>query len=179
MRHFDVAGAISVTSGLIVLVYAIVKSIDWGWGSRDARRSARRAALLAAFVAIERALARAAGPPRPLPDALPGDRQRRDADPGRSGMFAMFFFCTLYLQNVLGYSALETGVAFLPISAGIVIGSAPPSSSTRGWAKAGDSCTGLALAAAGLALLACHDAGRRHLRQPAGRASRRSRSGWG
>ena len=40
-----------------------------------------------------------------------------------SGMFAMFFFCTLYLQKVLGYSALETGVAFLPVSFGIVIGS--------------------------------------------------------
>ncbi len=123
VRHFDLAGAITVTSGLLVLVYAIVKSIDWGWGSTSTLGLIGvAAALLTAFVFIER---RSKSPLVRL-DLF---RLRSLATANGvmvlvfSGMFAMFFFCTLYLQKVLGYSALETGVAFLPVSFGIVIGS--------------------------------------------------------
>jgi EmrB/QacA subfamily drug resistance transporter len=122
-RHFDVAGATTVTAGLIVLVFAIVKSNDWGWGSASTLGLiGLAAALLVSFVLIER---RSHAPLVRL-DLF---RLRSLATANGvmllvfSGMFAMFYFCTLYLQKVLGYSALETGVAFLPVSFGIVIGS--------------------------------------------------------
>jgi EmrB/QacA subfamily drug resistance transporter len=154
VRHFDVAGAITVTSGLIVLVYAIVKSIDWGWGSASTLGLLGvSAALLTAFVAIER---RSHAPLVRL-DLF---RLRSLATANGvmllvvSGMFAMFFFCTLYLQNVLGYSALETGVAFLPISVGIVIGSVAAQQLISRLGTKTVLVTGLTLAASGLALLA-------------------------
>ena len=71
-----------------------------------------------------------------------------------SGMFAMFFFCTLYLQKVLGYSALETGVAFLPISFGIVIGSVLAQQLIGRLGTKMVLGIGTSLAAAGLAILA-------------------------
>ena len=71
-----------------------------------------------------------------------------------SGMFAMFFFCTLYLQKVLGYSALETGVAFLPVSAGIVIGSVLAQQLIRRVGVKPVLVTGTTLAAIGLSVLA-------------------------
>ena len=106
-----------------MLVFAIVKSTDWGWGSASTLGliGSRRCAA-GSFVAIER---RSHAPLVRL-DLF---RLRSLATANGvmllviSGMIAMFFFCTLYLQKVLGYSALETGVAFLPVSFGIVIGS--------------------------------------------------------
>ena len=71
-----------------------------------------------------------------------------------SGMFAMFFFCTLYLQKVLGYSALETGVAFLPVSVGIVIGSVLAQQLIGRLGTKRVLATGTTLAAVGLAMLA-------------------------
>ena len=154
VRHFDAAGAITVTAGLIVLVYAIVKSIDWGWGSASTLGLiAVAAALLAAFVAIER---RSHAPLVRL-DLF---RLRSLATANGvmllvfSGMFAMFFFCTLYLQKVLGYSALETGLAFLPVSVGIVIGSVLAQQLIGRLGTKRVLATGTTLAAAGLATLA-------------------------
>ena len=153
VRHFDVAGATTVTSGLIVLVYAIVKSTDWGWGSASTLGLiALGAALLGAFVAIER---RSHAPLVRLD--LFKLRSLATANGVMllviSGMISMFFFCTLYLQKVLGYSALETGVAFLPVSFGIVIGSVLAqqligrlgtkrcSRSARRWRRSGSRCS--------------------------------------
>jgi EmrB/QacA subfamily drug resistance transporter len=123
VRHFDIAGATTVTAGLITLVYAIVKTTEWGWGSTSTLGLLGVAALLlGAFVAIER---RSHAPLVRLD--LFKLRSLATANGVMllvmSGMFAMFFFSTLYLQQVLGYSALETGVAFLPVSVGIVVGS--------------------------------------------------------
>ena len=153
-RHFDVAGATTVTAGLLILVYAIVKSIDWGWGSASTLGLlGLSAALLAAFVWIER---RSHAPLVRL-DLF---RLRSLATANGvmllviSGMFAMFFFCTLYLQKVLGYSALETGVAFLPISFGIVIGSVLAQQLIGRLGTKMVLGIGTSLAAAGLAILA-------------------------
>ncbi len=154
VRHFDALGAITVTSGLLVMVYAIVKSIDWGWGSPSTLGLlAVAAALLATFVWIE---SRSHAPLVRL-DLF---RMRSLATANGvmllvvSGMFAMFFFCTLYLQNVLGYSALETGVAFLPISAGIVVGSVAAQQLIGRLGTKTVLVTGTTLAAVGLAILA-------------------------
>ncbi len=154
VRHFDAAGAITVTAGLMTLVYAIVKSIDWGWGSPSTLGLIGVAGLLlTAFVAIER---RSHAPLVRLD--LFKLRSLSTANGVMllvfSGMFAMFFFCTLYLQKVLGYSALETGVAFLPVSVGIVIGSVLAQQLIGRLGTKRVLAVGTSLAAAGLAILA-------------------------
>jgi EmrB/QacA subfamily drug resistance transporter len=121
-RHFDLVGAVSVTAGLLVLVYAIVKAQDWGWGSSSTLGlAALAAALLAAFIWIESR--------SPLPLVRLSLFRLRSLAVGNGvflivagGLFAMFFFASLYLQGILGYSALTTGLAFLPVTVGIAMG---------------------------------------------------------
>ena len=108
-KSFDVAGAVTVTSGLIVLVYTIVKAQEKGWGSAHTLGFGALAfALLAAFVVIER---RSTEPLVRL--NMFSVRTIRAANVVMflvaSGLFAMFFFNTLYLQRVLGYSPLRGG----------------------------------------------------------------------
>jgi EmrB/QacA subfamily drug resistance transporter len=153
-RHFDLAGAIAVTSGLVVLVYAIVRAQDWGWGSvKTLGLSVAALVLLAAFLAIERRS------PAPLV-RLQLFRMRSLATANGvfviviGGLFGMFFFATLYLQNILGYSPLQTGFAFLPVTAGIVIGATLAQQLIPRAGVRPVMLSGLALAAAGLALLA-------------------------
>ena len=121
-KSFDLPGAVTVTSGLIVLVYTIVKAEEKGWGSTHTLGFGTLAlALLLAFVVIERRS------PEPLVRlSIFRVRTVRAANVVMfvvaAGLFAMFFFNTLYVQRVLGYSALEAGLAFLPFTAGIIIG---------------------------------------------------------
>ena len=122
-KSFDVAGAVTVTAGLIARVYGIVRSAESGWGSGEVLGFLVLAAvLLGAFLAIER---RSAEPLVRL--SIFAVRTVRGANVARffaaAGLFAMFFFNTLYLQRVLGYSPLESGSAFLPFTAGVIIGS--------------------------------------------------------
>jgi EmrB/QacA subfamily drug resistance transporter len=120
---FDVAGAVTVTSGLIALVYGIVKAQEKGWGSLHTLAfGALAVALLVAFVLIERRS------PEPLVRlSIFSIRTIRAANVAMllvaAGLFSMFFFNTLYVQRVLGWSALEAGLAFLPFTAGIIVGS--------------------------------------------------------
>jgi EmrB/QacA subfamily drug resistance transporter len=121
-KSFDLAGAVTVTGGLIALVYGIVRSNQSGWGSAEVIFFLGLAAvLLVAFVVIE---SRSAEPLVRL--SIFSVRTVRGANAAMflvaCGLFAMFFFNTLFLQRVLGYSALEAGVAFLPFTAGIIIG---------------------------------------------------------
>jgi EmrB/QacA subfamily drug resistance transporter len=153
-RHFDVAGAVSVTGGLVVLVYAIVKAEDWGWGSIDTLAlGALALALLATFIWIERRS------PSPLV-RLSLFRMRSLATANGvflliiGGLFAMFFFASLYLQNILGYSALTTGLAFLPVTAGIMIGAVAAQQLVRRVGVLAVMRTGMVVAAAGLGVLA-------------------------
>jgi EmrB/QacA subfamily drug resistance transporter len=121
-KAFDLAGAVTVTAGLLILVYAIVKAQEKGWGSLHTLGVGGIAlALLAAFVLIER---RSVEPLVRL--SIFRVRTVRAANVAMffvaAGLFAMFFFNTLYLQRVLGYSPLQAGLAFLPFTAGIIIG---------------------------------------------------------
>jgi EmrB/QacA subfamily drug resistance transporter len=121
-KAFDLAGAVTVTAGLLILVYAIVKAQEKGWGSLHTLGvGGISLALLAAFVAIER---RSIEPLVRL--SIFRVRTVRAANVAMffvaAGLFAMFFFNTLYLQRVLGYSPLEAGLAFLPFTAGIIVG---------------------------------------------------------
>jgi len=121
-KSFDLAGAVTVTAGLIILVYAIVEAQESGWISAQTLIVGGIAlALLAAFVLIER---RSVEPLVRLSIfRVPTVRAANVAMFFvAAGLFAMFFFNTLYLQRVLGYSALEAGLAFLPFTAGIIIG---------------------------------------------------------
>jgi EmrB/QacA subfamily drug resistance transporter len=119
---FDLAGAVSVTSGLIVLVYAIVKADAFGWGSaRTLGLAAVAFALLAAFVVIERR--------SPAPLVRLGIFRIRSLTVANlvlfavaGGLFANFFFASLYVQQVLGYGPLKAGFAFLPVTVGIGFG---------------------------------------------------------
>jgi EmrB/QacA subfamily drug resistance transporter len=120
-RAFDVAGAVSVTGGLMSLVYAIVKAETAGWGSAiTIGFFALAAILLASFVVIE---LRSKAPLVRL--SIFRVRSLLTANVVMllvaSGMFAMFFFNTLYIQRVLGYGPLKAGLAFLPFTAGVMI----------------------------------------------------------
>jgi EmrB/QacA subfamily drug resistance transporter len=118
----DIAGALSVTSGLVVLVYAIVKAQQWGFGSaRTLGLAAVAAALFTAFVVIER---RSKAPLVRL-----GIFRKRTLTGANTvmtlvaaGMFSMFFFVTLYLQDILGYSPLKAGLSVVPVTVGIMVG---------------------------------------------------------
>jgi EmrB/QacA subfamily drug resistance transporter len=124
-RHpgsFDISGALTSTFGMVALVYGFIRASEKGW--RDGLTLGSFAAavvLLLAFAAVER---RAKDPITPL---------RMFADRNRSGtyvimlslaaaMFGMFFFIVLFVQNVLGYSPIKAGLAFLPVTAAIAVG---------------------------------------------------------
>ena len=121
-RTFDLPGAVSVTAGLVVLVFAIVKSNSYGWGSpRTIGLLAAGVLLLAGFLALER---RSSAPLMRLsifrlPSLAAADITLLLT---AAAVFATFFFVSLYLQQVLGYRPLSAGAAFLPFSAGIASG---------------------------------------------------------
>lgn len=120
--RFDISGALTSTAGMASLVYGFIRASEEGW--RDALTLGSFGAavvLLAAFTVIE---SRAKEPITPL---------KMFADRNRSGtyiimlslaaaMFGMFFFIVLFVQNVLDYSPIESGLAFLPVTVAIAVG---------------------------------------------------------
>jgi EmrB/QacA subfamily drug resistance transporter len=149
----DLPGAVSVTAGLMVLVFAIVKAEDYGWGSgRTLALGAVAIALLVAFVVIE---ARAKAPLIRL--SIFRSRNISGANAimvlVMGGMFAFFFLASLYVQQVLGYSPLEAGLAFLPFSLGIIVGAGGSQALARRMPVHVVALVGLALSAGGLLLL--------------------------
>src|SRR3954466_12451211 len=120
-RHLDIGGAVTVTGGLMVLVYAIVKAETDGWTApATIGFFVLAAVLLASFIVIE---LRSKAPLVRL--SIFRIRSLSTANIVMflvaSGMFAMFFFNTLYIQRVLGYGPLKAGLAFLPFTAGIMV----------------------------------------------------------
>jgi EmrB/QacA subfamily drug resistance transporter len=120
-RTFDAAGALSVTAGLSLLVYALVDATRVGWGStQTVGLLAVSALLLAAFVGIER---KSSAPL--VPFSIFRSRTITGANAvglliGAS-LFSMFFFISLYMQQVLGYSAIHAGLSYLPLALTIVV----------------------------------------------------------
>jgi len=152
-RSYDLAGAVTVTGGLMALVYAIVDAQSAGWGSgKTLGFFGLAAVLLAAFVAIE---LRAKAPLVRL--SIFRIRSLLTANLAMflamSGMFAMFFFNTLYIQRVLGYGPLKAGVAFLPFTAGIMISAGIASQFAPRLGVRPVAAVGFLLSAAGLVLL--------------------------
>jgi EmrB/QacA subfamily drug resistance transporter len=112
---FDFPGAILVTGGMLLLVFALVKAPDQGWGSgRTIGELAGAAVLLAIFVINE---VRSRHPLLPLSIFQVRGLAAADATQliAFAGFVSMFFFITLYMQNVLGYSPIKTGLAYLPL----------------------------------------------------------------
>ena len=112
----DVLGSVLITAGLMALVYAVVKSTDYGWGSaRTLGVAAASVVLIAAFFLLESRLKKPIMPLRIL-----RVRGLLSTSLVRGflfvGMWSTFFIGTLYVEHVLGYSALHTGVAFLPMT---------------------------------------------------------------
>ncbi|WP_081690409.1 MFS transporter [Conexibacter woesei] len=120
---FDLVGATLVTSGLVVLTYAIVKAQDFGWGSaKTLGLGAVAIGLLGAFTWTQRIFK------HPL-IKLSIFRKRTLTTANfvtlflLSGMQAFFFFGSLYFQQIKGFNALESGLAFVPMTLGIIAGS--------------------------------------------------------
>jgi EmrB/QacA subfamily drug resistance transporter len=120
-RTFDLPGAATVTAGLALLVYAVVDAVNSGWGSATTLlRLAGAAILLIAFLTIE---LRSRNPLMPF--SIFRLRTLRGANIvglliGMS-LFSMFFFISLYLQDVLHDSPIEAGVSYLPLAVGIIL----------------------------------------------------------
>ena len=120
-RTFDIPGAVAVTAGLALLVYAVVDAVTAGWGSSTTiLRLAGAVVLIVVFIGIE---LRTRDPLMPF--SIFRLRTLRGANIvglliGMS-LFAMFFFISLYLQDVLHYSPIKTGLSYLPLSVGIIL----------------------------------------------------------
>jgi EmrB/QacA subfamily drug resistance transporter len=123
-RHFDTAGAASITSGVMLLVYAMTRATQHGWGTASTiALLSVSVALILAFVAIE---SRSRAPLLPLRMfrlrtlAVSNVTQLLVA----ASLFSQFFLLTLYMQQVLHYSALKTGVAYIALTLAIITVSA-------------------------------------------------------
>jgi EmrB/QacA subfamily drug resistance transporter len=159
-RHFDFAGAISVTAGLSLLVYTLVDANSAGWGSAQTIGLGLLSfALIAAFYAIER---RSKAPLMPFPGIF---RIRTITGINVSAvliaaaLFSMFFFISLYMQQVLGFSALEAGLAYLPLAVGIIIAAGGSAGLVTRFGFKPVLVTGLIITAAGLMWFTQVDAG--------------------
>ena len=120
-RHFDLPGAASITGGLMLLVYAMTRAAQDGWGSAETVvLLAASGGLIVAFVGIE---LRSKAPLLPMRLF----RLRTLSGSNLAGLllggalFAQFFLLTLYMQQVLHYSALQTGVAYITLTLAIIV----------------------------------------------------------
>ncbi len=120
-RHFDAAGAVTITAGLSVLAYALLDASSAGWGStKIVSLLALSVGLIAAFILIE---SRSKAPLVPL------QIFRRRTLTGANivglllgaSLFAMFFFISLYMQQVLHYSPIHAGLSYLPLALTIIV----------------------------------------------------------
>jgi EmrB/QacA subfamily drug resistance transporter len=150
-RHFDVAGAVSVTAGLSLLVYSLVNANKAGWGSGETiGLIALAVVLIAGFVAIER---RTRAPLVPIPGIF-RLRSIRGINVTAlliaMSLFSMFFFISLYMQQVLGYSPLKAGVSYLPLAGGIIVSAGIASGLVTRYGVKPVLVSGLVLVAGGL-----------------------------
>jgi EmrB/QacA subfamily drug resistance transporter len=120
-RNFDAAGAVTITAGLSVLAYALLDASSAGWGStKIVGLLVLAAVLIGAFVAIER---------RSQAPLVPFRIFRLRTLTGANvvglllgaSLFSMFFFISLYMQQVLGYSPIHAGLSYLPLALTIIV----------------------------------------------------------
>jgi EmrB/QacA subfamily drug resistance transporter len=152
-RGYDAGGALAITLGMISLVFTLIKAESWGWGSgKTIAGFAIAAVLIASFVVIEQRH------PDPLvPLRIFSNRSLAASDVTMllvaAALFGMFFFCTLYLQQVLGFSALKTGISYLPFSLTLIAASAGASRVVDRFGPKPVLVTGLLITTAGFLVL--------------------------
>jgi EmrB/QacA subfamily drug resistance transporter len=149
-RNFDALGALTITAGLSLVVYALVDANDAGWTSTQTLGLGGIAiALIAAFVFIE---TRSAAPL--VPFAIFSNRTLTGANLTgiltAASLFSMFFFVSLYMQQVLGYDAMKAGLSYLPLSVGIILSAGLASQLTTRIGFKPVFVAGMVLVAAGL-----------------------------
>ena len=152
-QHYDIPGALTVTVGVVSLVYAFTRVGTDGWGSATTVAFlAASVILLAAFAVIE---LRTAYPLLPLHVVLDRNRGGSYLTSLLIGMtlVAMFLFLTYYFQGTLHYSALKSGFAFLPFSLGVIVGAAVAARLLPRFGPRVLMVIGMIMAAVGLALL--------------------------
>jgi EmrB/QacA subfamily drug resistance transporter len=162
-RHFDIAGAVSVTAGLSLFVYTLVDANNAGWLSgQTLGLGAVAVALIAAFAAIEL---------RSKAPLVPFSIFRRRTIVGVNvvgllvamSLFSMFFFISLYMQQVLGYSAIKTGLSYLPLAGGIIVSAGVASALVTRFGFKPILVSGLVLTAIGLVWFSQVDVGGSYL----------------
>jgi len=150
IRHFDVAGAVTITAGLSALVFALVDANQVGWGSTQTILTlVGSALLLGAFVVIER---------RSRAPLVPFSIFRIRTITGANvvgilvgaSLFSMFFFISLYMQQVLGYSPIRAGLSYLPLAVSIILSAGIASALVTKVGFKPILAAGMALIAAGL-----------------------------
>jgi EmrB/QacA subfamily drug resistance transporter len=152
-RRFDTGGAVVLTGGLLLLIYTLDEAISTGWGqARIVGGLLGAGVLLLGFVLIE---ARAEAPLVPFGVfKLPALRTANIATVFLLGcVTTLFFFASLFLQQVLGYSALRTGMAYVPLAVIVAVGAGLASGLVTRVAAKPVLGVGLVLAAGGLFLL--------------------------
>ena len=152
-RHFDLAGATSVTAGLMLLVYGLTRATSDGWSSPvTLGLLGGAAALVAAFVAIE---SRSRSPLLPLRIFRLRALSAANATMALVGAvtFSEFFLLTLYVQDVLHYSAVQSGVAFVAFAFSVVVASNLSQAVVGRFGIRGTLTAGLVLATVSLGLL--------------------------
>jgi EmrB/QacA subfamily drug resistance transporter len=153
VRDLDLVGALLVTGGMLLLVYGLVQAPDQGWGStRTILELGGAGVVLAVFVVAE---SRMRQPLIPLSVFRVPGLAAADVTGliGVGGFITMFFFLTLYMQNLLGYSAIETGLAYLPLTFGVGISAGISSGLIGRIGTKPIMVTGALITAAGLAWL--------------------------
>jgi EmrB/QacA subfamily drug resistance transporter len=149
-RRFDLPGAITVTAGLSALVYALVRASTVGWGApQTIGVLAAATALLAAFVVIEH---RAQNPLVPFTFFRNLNVTAANATMLGAGAatLGLFYFLSLYLQNILGYSAITAGLSQVPLAIGTIVAAGLASPLVARYGTRRVLVSGLALFAGGL-----------------------------
>jgi EmrB/QacA subfamily drug resistance transporter len=153
-RNFDFGGALTATLGLSALVYGIVRTDSSGWGDGTTLLSIGiGVALLLAFLLHEGRFAKAPLMPLRLFRSRPLSAGNLVVSLVGASTFGMWFFLSLYLQDVLGYSAIKAGLVFLPMTLAIVVGSVIASRITMRFGPKRLLVMGMTVLAIGLAWL--------------------------
>jgi EmrB/QacA subfamily drug resistance transporter len=154
---YDVPGAITATLGMVAMVYGVSQASTDGWSSRTALLGILGGlALLVLFVIIENKVANPLLPLR-LVNRIRGGAYISQML-AATGLFGMFFFMTFYFQNVHQYSAVKSGLCFLPFSLGIITSATAASKLLPKFGPRGLASGGLLLAASGLYYLSTFSA---------------------
>jgi EmrB/QacA subfamily drug resistance transporter len=123
-KRFDLSGAVLVTTGMLLLMYALIEAPDVGWqATRTIAEIVLALTILAVFVIHER---RTRNPLVPFSIFRIQGLAAADATQliTFAGLYSMFFFLSLYMQNVLGYTPLHTGLAYLPLTGSFMLSAA-------------------------------------------------------